>query len=258
MSRTVLISGASSGLGAALALRYAAAGARLGLIGRNRDRLEDVARRCRTAGAPEVETAAIDVRADAALAAWIAEFDRRLPIDLTIASAAIVGGAHAAGEPENAETAREVFAINVRGLINTVHAVLPGMLARRAGQVAVVSSLAGFVALPDLPSYSASKAAGIRYGLGLRDALRPRGIGVSVACPGYIDTPMGRQLNGRKMFVVTADAAADAIVRGLARDRRIIAFPFVLAWVTRLSALLPAWMVRLGAPSFRIAAREND
>jgi short-subunit dehydrogenase len=258
MPRTVLITGASSGLGEALALRYAAQGARLGLIARNRKRLDDVAARCRDAGAAEVDAATIDVRDHNEQGAWVSAFDRRAPIDLLIAGAAIVGGAQTPGGLESAEVSRDVFAINVLGLINSVQAVLPGMLERRGGQIAAVSSLAGFVALPDLPSYSASKTAVIRYGLSLRDVLRPRGIKVSVACPGYIDTPMGRQLKGRKMFVVTTDAAADALMRGLERDRRIIAFPFMLSAITRLSALLPASLVRLGAPSFRIAARENE
>jgi short-subunit dehydrogenase len=257
MPRTVLITGASSGLGEALALADAAQGARLGLIGRNQVRLADVAQRCRAAGAAEVETASIDVRADAELSAWIDAFDRRGPVDLLIASAAVVGGA-APGELESADTSRDVFAINVIGLINTVQAALPAMLVRRSGQIAIVSSLAGFAALPDLPSYSASKTAVIRYGLALRDALQRRGVRVSVVCPGYIDTPMGRQLNGRKMFVVSPEAAAAAVMHGLARDKRLIAFPFVLASIARLSALLPDWMMRLGAPSFRVTGREND
>jgi short-subunit dehydrogenase len=257
MSRTVLITGASSGLGEALALRYAGEGARLALIGRNAARLESVAARCRAAGAPLVETAKIDVRADSELGRWVEAFDHKHPVDLLIAGAAIVGGGVDSGI-EAAQASRDVFAINVVGLANTVHAVLPGMLARRSGQIAVISSLAGFVTLPDVPSYSASKTAATRYGLALRDALRNRGVRVSVACPGYIDTPMGRQLNGRKMFVVTPVAAAAAIATGLARDKAIIAFPFVLAWITRVSALLPAWLVRFGAPSFRVTAREND
>jgi hypothetical protein len=69
---------------------------------------------------------------------------------------------------------------------------------------------------------------------------------------------MGRQLNGRKMFVLTPDGAADAIMRGLANDRRMIAFPFLLAWITRVSALMPAWLVRAAVPSFRVTARDND
>jgi short-subunit dehydrogenase len=257
MSRTVVITGASSGLGEALALRFAAEGARLGLIGRNETRLRDVAARCRASGASEVETASIDVRDAERLSAWIAAFDARYPVDLLIASAAIVGGAPQ-GQTETAETSREVFAVNVLGLVNAVYAVLPGMIQRGSGQIAVISSLAGFVTLPDLPSYSASKATVIKYGLALRDMLRPRGIKVSVACPGYIDTPMGRQLNGRKLFVLTAEGAADTIARGLTHDRRIIAFPFLLAWITRISAVMPAWLVRAAVPSFRVTARDND
>jgi short-subunit dehydrogenase len=257
MSKTVVITGASSGIGEALALHYAQRGARLGLIGRNRTRLHDVAARCRAVGASRVEAGVIDVRAQADLHAWISDFDKGSPVDLLIAAAGIAGGIASAGAPESVETSEDIFAINVLGVMNTVHAVLPGMLRRGSGQVAMVSSLAGFVALPDLPSYSASKSALTKYALSLRDALQTRGIRVNVACPGFVDTPMAGRLRGHKAFLVTPRAAAEAIARGLARDQRIIAFPILLAGLTRLTAVLPAWLVRLGTPSFRVSARSS-
>jgi short-subunit dehydrogenase len=250
-----VITGASSGIGEALALYYAERGARLGLIGRNQPRLQDVAARCRAAGASEVEFGVIDVRARAELHAWIANFDGKSRIDLLIAGAGIVGGVASPGTPESAEVSRDIFATNVLGAVNAIDAVLPGMLRRGSGQIAVVSSLAGFVSLPDLPSYSASKTAILKYALSLRDVLGGRGIRVNVACPGFVDTPMAGQLAGYKPFLVAAPAAAEAIARGLARDQRIIAFPFPLAWLTRLAVFLPGWLVRFGAPSFRVTAR---
>lgn len=256
--RSVVITGASSGLGEALALRYAARGARLGLIGRNAARLEAVAECARQTGAAAVETAALDVRDRTRLAAWIGVFDDRGPIDLLIANAGVVGGTGMAGEIERADDSEHIFAINVGGTVNTVHAVLPRMVERRAGQVAIVSSLAGFVRLPDLPSYSASKAAIMSYALNLRDAVGPLGVRINVVCPGYIDTPMARQLRGTKLFEVTPAYAASAIERGLARDRRIVAFPYALAAVTRIASVLPGSLVRAFAPSFRVARREND
>jgi short-subunit dehydrogenase len=256
--RSVVITGASSGLGEVLALRYAARGARLGLIGRNAARLEAVAERARQTGAAVAETAALDVRDRTALAAWIAAFDDLGPVDLLIANAGVVGGTGLAGEIERAEDSERIFAINVGGTVNTIHAILPRMVARRAGQIAVVSSLAGFVRLPDLPSYSASKAAIMSYALNLRDTLGPLGVSVNVVCPGYVDTPMARQLMGTRMFEVTPAYAAAAIERGLARNRRIVAFPFALAAVTRIASVLPGSWVRTFAPSFRVAGREND
>jgi len=258
MLRTVVITGASSGLGEALALRFAGEGARLGLIGRNASRLRDAAGRARSAGASQIEIGAIDVRARIELADWVEAFDRGAGIDLLIANAGVVGGTTMAGETESVEASQAIFSINVLGTLNTIHAVLPHMMRRKSGQIAVVSSLAGFVRLPDLPSYSASKAAMISYALSLRDALQPHGVSVNVVCPGYIDTPMGRQLRGAKAFMVTPEAAAKATVRGLARDQRVIAFPFLLASVTRIATFFPAAVVRAFAPSFRVSAREND
>lgn len=258
MSQTVLVTGASSGIGEALALSYAKEGATLGLIGRDQARLQAVAERCRRAGAREVQIGAIDVRAHKELSAWVSDFDRRFPIGVTIVSAGIAGGAALAGDFEAESASREIFEINVLGVVNTVHAVLPGMLQRGFGQIAVISSLAGLVRLPDLPSYSASKAAILNYGLSLRDALNHRGVRVSVVCPGYVDTAMGRQLHGYKAFVVAPDKAARAIRRGLARNRRLVAFPFLLAAATRLSAFLPAWMIRRVTPAFRVSRRELD
>jgi short-subunit dehydrogenase len=255
MSESVVITGASSGIGEALAVHYAQRGARLGLIGRNDVRLQDVAALCRAAGATKVETGVIDVRSHRELQGWVADFDIRFPIDLLIASAGIVGGVPSPGTYESPDVSRDIFAINVLGTINAVHAALPGMLRRGSGQIAVISSLAGFVSLPDLPSYSAAKNAIMKFALSLRDALSARGIRVNVACPGFVDTPMAAQLRGNKAFLVTPQVAAEAIAHGLAQDQRIIAFPFLLASLTRLAAFLPAWLVRLGAPSFRVTTQ---
>ena len=258
MPRTVVITGASSGLGEALALRYAGGGARLGLIGRNGSRLDDVAARARAAGASQIEVATIDVRAKVELAAWIEAFDRYAPIDLMIANAGVVGGTTMAGMVESVEDSQAIFSVNVLGALNTIHAVLPHMMGRQSGQIAVMSSLAGFIRIPDLPSYSASKAAIMSYALSLRDALRAHGVRVNVVCPGYVDTPMARQLRGTKAFMVTPSTAAQAIERGLARDKRLIAFPFLLASMTRTATILPAALVRTFAPKFRVSTREAD
>jgi short-subunit dehydrogenase len=258
MPRTVVITGASSGLGEALVLRYARGGARLGLIGRNYSRLQDVAARARAAGAAQIEIAVLDVRARVELSDWIAGFERDRPIDLLIANAGVVGGTTMAGTVESVEDSQAIFSVNVIGTLNTIHAVLPHMMRRRSGQIAVVSSLAGFIRIPDLPSYSASKAAIMSYALSLRDALRPHGVRVNVVCPGYVDTPMARQLRGAKAFMVTPEVAATAIECGLTRDQRLIAFPFLLATITRIATILPAAAVRAFAPTFRVSAREND
>ncbi len=234
---SILITGASGGLGAALARAYAAPGVFLALTGRNEARLEAAAESCRGHGA-EVATAGIDVVDAAALAAWIVEIDERHPLDLVIANAGISGGT-AGGE--GAAQTRLIFAVNVDGALNTVLPAIPRMQARRRGQIALMSSLAAFRALPGSPAYSASKAAVRFWGEALRGVLARDGIGVSVICPGYVRTPM-TDINPYPMpMLMDAGAAAARIKRRLARNRARIAFPlpmYALVWL--LGALPPA------------------
>jgi short-subunit dehydrogenase len=248
--RSVVITGASSGIGEALAASYARPGAVLGLIGRDSERLDTVAARCRSSGA-EVRTALIDVRDAAALANWLAEFDRAAPIDLLIANAGVYTGVPRRDELEDAGAASLLMQINVLGVMNTVQPVLPLMLGRRPGRIALISSIAGLAPLPDAPAYSASKAAVLRYGLALRDCVYDTGVRVNVVCPGYITSPMSLRVKGWKPLEMSTDAAAGRIVRALARDRPVTAFPWPLALVTRLSVLLPDKLRRVGMRPFR-------
>jgi len=152
----VLITGASSGIGEALALAYARPGVLLSLSGRDEARLSEVAAGVATRGASATETI-LDVRDRDATAAWAIDADQRRPVDLVIANAGISGGTH--GGPESAEQTRAVFAVNLDGVVNTVLPLVPRMLERRAGQIALISSLAGHRGFPGAPAYCASKAA---------------------------------------------------------------------------------------------------
>jgi short-subunit dehydrogenase len=241
MSRTIVITGASSGIGRALALACAQAGARLGLLGRDSKRLDRVAADCRAAGA-KVDTALIDVRARSEMAAWLETFDNASPVDLLIANAGVMEGTPPGGDIEPAEPSYELMQTNVLGMLNTVQPLLPRMMARRRGQIAIISSLAGLIPLRDAPSYCASKSAVLAYGLSLRDMLRAHGIGVSVICPGYVTTPMSQREIADKPFEMPPERAADIVLRGLKRDKAVIAFPFWLALATRIGGLLPDWL----------------
>jgi short-subunit dehydrogenase len=232
----VAITGASSGLGAALAGAYARSGWRLSLIGRDAARLEAVAPACRADGA-EVETHLADVTDPAAIEAVMVACDERTPLDLVIANAGIGAVAPDTGEP--GPVARQILTTNVLGVVNTVTPLLPRFVARRHGHVAIMSSLGGLVGLPASPAYSASKAAVRIYGGALRALLAPSGVRVSVICPGFIDTPLTAGLRTRLPQLWTADRAALHIVRALARGQREIMFPWRLAALMRLVAALP-------------------
>ncbi|MHA1151082.1 MAG: SDR family NAD(P)-dependent oxidoreductase [Alphaproteobacteria bacterium] len=237
---SILITGASSGIGAALALAFAGPGIRLALTGRDQARLSAVAEACRAAGA-EPRTATLDVCNGPAVAAWITEIDQNAPLELVIANAGVsagTGGAGSGGETE-AQT-RRIVETNLNGVFNTVLPAIDCMRPRGRGQIAIMSSLAAFRGFPGAPAYCASKAAVRVWGEALRGELHGAGIGVSVICPGYVRSPMTAVNDFPMPMLMDAERAARIIRRGLARDRPRIAFPWPLyAAVWLISALPP-------------------
>lgn len=238
--RHVLITGASSGLGAALARDYAEAGRRLALGGRDAERLAAVAEDCRNRGA-EVLATALDVTDSAALHAWITEAETHAPLDLVIANAGTSAGTGAAGF-ESAEQTRRILATNIDGLVETVMPAVERMRARRQGQLGLVSSVAGYRGFPGAPAYCASKAFVKVWGEALRGHLKREGIAVSTICPGYVATPMTAVNRFPMPFLMSPEKAARIIRRGLAANRARIAFPWPTAFGAWLAgALPPAW-----------------
>lgn len=232
----ILITGASSGIGAALAELYAEAGRTLLLNGRDRARLEAVASACRARGAA-TETAVIDVTDAAAMRQWIEAADRVAPIDLVIANAGISAGTGGGGESE--AQARAIYAINLDGALNTVLPAIAAMTRRGSGQIAIMSSLAGFRGFPGAPAYCGSKAAVRVWGEALRGELAARGVAVSVICPGYVRTPMTAVNRFPMPFLMSVECAARIIRRGLERRRARIAFPWPTYAAVWLVALMP-------------------
>jgi len=240
----ILITGASSGIGAALAQHYAAEGVYLALSGRDRDRLEEVAERCRDRGA-EVAPEAIDVTDKEAMRAWIAGVDDAHPLDLVIANAGV--GITPSREVPVDEATERTFAINVHGVFHTIHPALERMKARQRGQIAIMSSIAGYMGLPTAAPYSASKVAVKAYGDALRGAYWGR-VRVNVICPGFIESPMTARNRFPMPFLWSADKAAQVIARRLARNRGIITFPWpmwlALATLSRLPRGLAIFLMR--------------
>jgi short-subunit dehydrogenase len=235
--RSILLTGASSGIGRALAIASAAPGVTLALSGRDPARLAMVADDCRAKGAV-VEVRSVDVTDREAMAAWIAQAEERAPLDLVIANAGISAGTGGGGE--TGDQTRRIFAVNVDGVINTVLPALPAMRARRRGQVAIMSSLAGFVGFGGAPAYCASKAAVRVWGEALGGWLAAEGIAVSVICPGFVDSPMTAVNTFPMPLKMDADRAASIILRGLAGQRPRIAFPWPMLAMVRLIAALPS------------------
>lgn len=238
--KSILITGASSGIGEALARHYAAPGIQLSITGRDPERLERVAQDCRTDGA-KVVTNLLDVQDSKAMAAWIEEIDTASPLDLVIANAGISAGTGRGGE--TSEQAKRIMSVNVDGVFSTILPAIERMKARRAGQVAIMSSLAGFRGFPGAPAYCASKAAVRLWGESLRGELISQGIGVSVICPGFVRSRMTAVNEFPMPFLMDAERAARIIQRGLSRNRPRIAFPFRLYAVVWTLALLPSLII---------------
>jgi short-subunit dehydrogenase len=255
----VVISGASRGLGAALARRLAAPGVTLGLLARGEAALAGVAAECAARGAT-VRHAALDVRDGPALAALLRAWDAALPVDCVVANAGISAGTRpGSGAPEGHEAAAAQVAVNLLGAINMVEPLLPAMLARGRGQVALVGSVAGFRGLPDTPGYCAGKAGLWAYGEALRAAHGPAGVAVTVVAPGFFTSAMSARYLGAKPLEITVEAAAARLHRGILRRQGRLVFPWALGGLLRLLALLPAplsdRLVRL--QRFRVAPERS-
>lgn len=242
--RSIVITGASSGIGEALALDYAAEGIALGLTGRNSQRLESVAAACRAKGASVTE-GTVDATDRAQIARWLTEFDDAHPVDLLVANAGISIDKNNRSL-EDFDIVRRTMAVNFDGVVNTVEPLIARMSLRRQGQLGVMSSLAGFVGRPTSAAYNASKAALRVWGESIRFPLQKDNVGVSVICPGYVISRMTADISSVMPFLMTAERASAIIRRGLARNEARIAFPLGTKAGAWFAGMLPgAWAARL-------------
>jgi short-subunit dehydrogenase len=246
-----LITGASSGIGRALALELAAPGVALHLSGRAADRLEQAAQACRQRGAV-VRTCVLDVRDAAGMAAWIGAAG---PLDLVVANAGISAGT--AGGPESAAQIRAIFATNLDGVLNTVLPALQAMQAQPAaadgvrGRIAVVASIAAFVPAPGAPAYCAAKAAVDRWTVAAAPSARRMGVQLTSVCPGYIRTAMTAGNAFPMPGLMDAERAARIVLRGIASGRVRVTFPWWMGVAARCAALLPVRLLAAAMPAKR-------
>lgn len=229
----IVITGASSGIGEALARYYASPDTALGLISRRRfpGTLPGI-----------VEHYEVDVTDAEALGKAARHFvERHGAPDLVIANAGVSTGTH--GEAlEDVEKLRRVLDVNVAGLAATLAAFAPAMKAAGRGTLVGVASVAGLRGIPGSGAYSASKAAAIRWMESLRAELYGSGVSVVCVCPGYIDTPMTRVNRFRMPFLLSADEFARRMAKAVAARRRMVVIPWQMAAVSVLLRLMPGWL----------------
>ncbi|MCL2468626.1 MAG: SDR family NAD(P)-dependent oxidoreductase [Alphaproteobacteria bacterium] len=234
--KNILITGASSGLGAAMALAYAAPGQTLFLGGRNQTRLADIALQAQAQGA-QVITKIIDVADADAMKLWIEESDDFFALDLVIANAGISGLTDGQSQDE------PLLATNVQGVLNTLHPALARMKQRQKGQIALMSSLAGFRGFAGAAGYCASKAFVRVYSEALRLDCRPYNVAINVICPGFVRTPMTDVNDFTMPFLMEPTRAAALIKTGLGKNKGRISFPWPLAAVVKLVTICPSsWL----------------
>jgi short-subunit dehydrogenase len=239
--KVVFLTGASSGIGEALALEMARRGAILGLLARREEMLRALAAKCEAAGgkarvfacdvvdAEAVRKAADDLRN---------EFEK---IDILIANAGI-GGNNAETRELQPAAVKKVIDINLLGAVNSVHAVLPEMLARGSGQLVAVSSLAGFRGLPKSAAYSASKAGMTAFFESVRLDVQHRGVSVTIIQPGFIKTPLTAGRQNKMPFLMELEDAVQLFLNAIERRKKFAAFPWQLASFVRLGRIFPAWL----------------
>ncbi len=240
-NQVAVITGASSGLGWALARVLAAEGCKVGLLARRQEKLLALADEIAQAGGTAA-VARADVGDRSQTVTAIHELAARLgPVDLLIANAGV--GTPTRVEPLNVSAQEEMFRVNVLGVMYAIEAVLPEMVRRRRGHLAAVSSAAAYKGLPGEAGYCASKAAVNTFMEGLRIRLRSYGIAVTTICPGFVRTPMTAANPFPMPWLLEADEAARRMVRALHRRRKVYNFPWQMALLMKVTYWLPDWVL---------------
>jgi short-subunit dehydrogenase len=239
--KVVFLTGASSGIGEALALEMAQRGAIVGLLARREEMLRALAAKCEAAGGTARVFACDVVDAEAVRKAADDLRDEFGRIDILIANAGI-GGNNRETRDLQPVAVKKVIDINLLGAVNSVAAVLPEMLARGSGQLVAVSSLAGFRGLPKSAAYSASKAGMTAFFESVRLDVQTRGVSVTIIQPGFIKTPLTAGRHNKMPFLMELEDAVPLFLDAIEKRKKFAAFPWQLASFVRLGRIFPAWL----------------
>jgi NADP-dependent 3-hydroxy acid dehydrogenase YdfG len=251
-NQVAVVTGASSGIGWAIAKELAQQGCKVGLVARRREQLAALAEEIGKAGGTAAFAPA-DIGDRAATVEAIRTVAGQLgPVDLLVANAGV--GCPTVLEPAlNVPDLETMFRVNVLGVIYSIEAVLPQMLERKRGHLAAVSSIAGYKGLPGESGYTASKAAVNNFMDGLRIQLRSKGIAVTTVCPGFIKTPMTAVNQFHMPWLLEADEAARRIVRALARRKKVYNFPWQMSLFMKVVSWMPDWVIARGMSRYNEA-----
>ena len=239
--KVVFLTGASSGIGEALAIALSKKGATLGLLARREELLADLAAKCEDAGGKArifvcdvVDSEAVHAAAEK----FRAEFGH---IDIMIANAGI-GGNDSATRAYEPASVKKLIDVNLLGAVNAIHAVLPQMIERGSGQLVAISSLAGYRGLPKSAAYSASKAGMTAFFESVRLDNAKHGIDVTIIHPGFIRTPLTAGRANTMPFLMELDDAIPHFIGAIAKKKKFAAFPWPLAMIVRLAKIMPSWL----------------
>lgn len=236
---TIVITGATGGIGRALTIEYAQHGHHLILLGKNMLALESLRKECIALGV-KVACYPVDlssIRKSLELSNYIAyHYD----VDLMISNAGVTNSVNSDRELEEWDDLERVLTVNLTSAIAISHPILKKMQANKKGHIAYVSSIAAYYGMPLTPSYCSSKAGLKAYSEAMRGLLAKDSIYVSLVAPGFVKTGMSDQFPASKPFMISAESAAKKIKRGLDQRKKVISFPLVLSFGMRCLTMLPA------------------
>jgi short-subunit dehydrogenase len=236
--KCVWLTGASSGIGEALAYELARRGARVAITARRKEILDEIVGKIRASGG-EAWSFPGDVLNLDEMKRTVDSIEKTIgPIDLAIPNA----GTHFFTYPEEFNSAEylSIMQLNYGGVLHCLEAVIPRMLARGGGHLAPVASLAGYRGLPRAAAYGASKSALIHFLESIRFQLKLKGFTITIVNPGFVKTPLTDKNDFYMPFLVSSEKAATIICNGVERGKRFIAFPRPFSWIVGLGKFLPA------------------